>query len=51
MLRKLLSRKFLVAVGTIVVKTLFPETPSEVLAVAGAYILGESAVDAANAKR
>jgi hypothetical protein len=44
-MRKLLSRKFLLALAVLVLKTLGVEIPTEIAGVVGAYILGESYVD------
>ncbi len=51
MFRKLLSRRFLLAVAALVLETLGIKVPPEVLGVVGAYVVGESAVDAAAAFR
>lgn len=48
-LQKLKSRKLLMAVGTVILKALWPDVPDEVVQIAGVYIIGESAVDAAAA--
>lgn len=48
-LQKLKSRKLLMAVGTVILKAVWPDVPDEVVQIAGVYIIGESAVDAAAA--
>jgi hypothetical protein len=45
--KKLGGRKFLLAVGAMVLKTFRPEIPDEVLIMAGTFIVGEAAGDVA----
>lgn len=50
-LHRLGSRKFLFAVAVLVLEALGVQLRTEVIAIVGAWIVGESVVDAAAAKR
>ena len=49
MLKKLLSRKFLLAAGALILETVGVNIPTEVLTLAAVYVGGEAVADAAGA--